>query len=938
MITMFQSKLLAVQDFMSKKAPPNYIAGLGRGATGFTTRSDIGPAREASDVSIDKPLPGVKEATDPYAEQQNSDDGQETFQDPNGETGLFSTAPYEADDEEADRVYESIDMKLDERRRARRESRERQELEKYRRERPKIHQSFTELKRALSTVTEEEWSAIPEVGDLVRQKGKKLKQPPEKYTPIPSSILLGIANQAAYTNTIDPSQQLRGGFATPFEIKPSGTESAAQSGVITDFTQFGQARDKVLGLRLDKISDSVSGNSTVDPKGYLTDLNSIVLKTDSEINDIKKARLLLKSVITTNPKHASGWLAASRLEEFAGKPGAAREVIARGCEECPTSEDVWLEAARLNTRDNAKVILAKAIQHVPLSIKIWLRASELETEISNKKRVLIRALEFIPNSLKLWKEVVSLEADTEDARILLYRATQCVPQAVELWLALVRLETYDVAKKLLNDARRVNPTSREIWITAAKLEETQGNTNVVQTLISRALHSLRKMGATMDRDPWIKDAETAEREGYDATCEAIIKEVIDMGLNEDELKHTWMEDAENCIKNGSISTARYIYSHALSVFPAKKGIWRRAAQLEKQHGTRESFEEILERAVRYCPQAEILWLMHAKEKWLAGDIPSARQLLSDAFEANPNSESIWLAAIKLEVETGEHERARKLLSSARSKAGTVRVWMKSAVLERQLKNYETSLELLDRAIELFPDFDKLYMIKGQIEYEELQLPDTARKTYSNAVKVVPKSITLWLLAARLEIKENSKVKARAILEKARIMNPKSPELWAEAVRVELSSNNYAMAKTFISKALQECPTSGLLLSEFILMEPRPKRRTLAAEALKRSENAPEVIVTIAKLFASERKIEKARNWFSRAAKTNPDWGDCWAWWMRFELDHGTEESRRTLIDSCVAAEPRHGEYWQSFSKDIHKNFKDTEDILKAIALSLPSVI
>ena len=26
-------------------APINYVAGLGRGATGFTTRSDIGPAR-----------------------------------------------------------------------------------------------------------------------------------------------------------------------------------------------------------------------------------------------------------------------------------------------------------------------------------------------------------------------------------------------------------------------------------------------------------------------------------------------------------------------------------------------------------------------------------------------------------------------------------------------------------------------------------------------------------------------------------------------------------------------------------------------------------------------------------------------------------------------------------------------------------------------------
>jgi len=32
-------------SFLSTQPPPGYIAGLGRGATGFTTRSDIGPAR-----------------------------------------------------------------------------------------------------------------------------------------------------------------------------------------------------------------------------------------------------------------------------------------------------------------------------------------------------------------------------------------------------------------------------------------------------------------------------------------------------------------------------------------------------------------------------------------------------------------------------------------------------------------------------------------------------------------------------------------------------------------------------------------------------------------------------------------------------------------------------------------------------------------------------
>lgn len=51
-------------------------------------------------------------------------------------------------------------------------------------------------------------------------------------------------------------------------------------------------------------------------QGYLTDMKSIKISSDAEISDIKKARLLLKSVTSTNPRHAPGWIAAARLEEL----------------------------------------------------------------------------------------------------------------------------------------------------------------------------------------------------------------------------------------------------------------------------------------------------------------------------------------------------------------------------------------------------------------------------------------------------------------------------------------------------------------------------------------------------------------------------------------------------------------------------------------------
>lgn len=107
----------------------------------------------------------------------------------------------------------------------------------------------------------------------------------------------------------------------------------------------------ILLLTWVKMSAGIASSGTatsVDPKGYLTSLDSVIIKSDAEIGDIKRARLLFDSLIKSNPKHAPGWIAAACLEEHAGKMVAARKLIKQGCENCPKSEDVWLEAARLH--------------------------------------------------------------------------------------------------------------------------------------------------------------------------------------------------------------------------------------------------------------------------------------------------------------------------------------------------------------------------------------------------------------------------------------------------------------------------------------------------------------------------------------------------------------------------------------------------------------
>ncbi|WFD26003.1 U4/U6 x U5 tri-snRNP complex subunit Prp1 [Malassezia nana] len=876
--------------FLSMQAPAGYVAGLGRGASGFTTRSDIGPAREGPSADI------VAAARARRGEEDDEED--ERFQDPEEETALFATSVYEKDDEEADKIWDSVDRHMEERRRKQREAREAAEREALRQSQPKIQAQFADLKRNLSTVSEEEWASLPEPGNLTgkRRKAASLREGRDNRSYVmPDRVLLSARNQNEMQNTA---------------VDPDGT--------VSSLTEIGEARNKVFSHQLDQASSqsamATSGlSSTIDPKGYLTELSGVSVKSSAEIGDIKKARSLLDSVIRTNPKHAPGWIAAARLEEVAGKMAVARKVIAQGCEQCPRSEDVWLESARLNSVDHAKVILARAIQYLSQSVSIWLKAMELERDVESKKRVLRKALEHIPHSVKLWKELVNLEESPQDARVLLAGAVEAVPLSVELWLALARLSPPAEAKSVLNRARRTIPTSHEIWIAAARLleEEEGGDSSHIDRTMAAAVASLSKAGALLSRDQWLREAEQADKEHSPLTCAAIVKATLHLDLEAEDRRRVWVEDAQTCVEHGRIATARAILQCALDEFPDALEIWRQAATLERVHGTSASLQALLEQGVQRCPRAESLWLLYADDLQRVHDVDGARTVLSRAFDANLGSESISLAAAKLEASVGELERAHALLARARTDVSTERVWATSIELYERQQAWDKALHLCQQALSLFPKSATLHVMHGRL-YESQGQVAQAREAYAAGRAACADDVRLWVLSSRLEESAHLSIRARALLEKGRQILPTSDVLWAESAAVELRAGNAAQAKTLLSRGLQACPTSGRLMSEAIWLEPRPSRKTRAAEALRRSGDSPHVICTVARLFWDDGKHVQARDWFSKTVQAARTWGDAWAWWFAFEETQTDGESQRTqLLDKIDKAEPREGDVWET---------------------------
>ncbi|KAL4885366.1 PRP1 splicing factor, N-terminal-domain-containing protein [Aspergillus karnatakaensis] len=935
------------KDFLSQPAPENYVAGLGRGATGFTTRSDLGPAREGptpeqiqAALAKRAQLLGAAPPT-AYGASREKGKGEEKpveeeeddrFQDPDNEVGLFAYGQFDQEDDEADRIYREVDEKMDRRRKVRREAREIQEREEYERKNPKIQQQFVDLKRSLASVSEDEWANLPEVGDLTG-KNRRTKQNlrmQQRFYAVPDSVLANARDSAQFETTVaDDGSQADAGTADSVD------------GMITNFANISAARDKVLQVRLDQAAMGSSGNpgsgsaTSIDPKGYLTSLTQSELKAgELEVGDVKRVRVLLESVTRTNPKHAPGWIALARLEELAGRIVTARNVIAKGCELSPKSEDAWLENIRLNEGHNAKVIAANAIKNNDRSTRLWIEAMRLETEPRAKKNVLRQAILHIPQSVTIWKEAVNLEEDPADARLLLAKAVEMIPLSVELWLALARLETPENAQKVLNAARKAVTTSHEIWIAASRLQEQMGTFSKVNVM-KRAIQSLARENAMLKREEWIAEAEKCEEEGAVLTCGAIIRETLGWGLDEDDdRKDIWMDDAKTSIARGKYETARAIYAYALRVFVNRKSIWVAAADLERNHGTKEALWQVLEKAVEACPQSEELWLQLAKEKWQSGEIDDARRVLGRAFSQNPNNEDIWLAAVKLEADAQQTDQARELLSTARREAGTDRVWIKSVAFERQLGNIDDALDLANQGLQQFPKADKLWMMKGQIYESQNKFPQ-AREAYGTGTRACPKSVPLWLLAARLEEKAGAVVRARSVLDRARLAVPNSPELWTESVRVERRANNIPQAKVLMARALQEVPSSGLLWSESIwYLEPRAQRKARSLEAIKKVDSDPILFITVARIFWGERRLEKAMTWFEKAIVSNSDLGDAWAWYYKFLLQHGTDDKRADVVSKCILSEPKHGEVWQSIAKEPANAYKSTEEVLKLVADSL----
>lgn len=210
--------------------------------------------------------------------------------------------------------------------------------------------------------------------------------------------------------------------------------------------------------------------------------------------------------------------------------------------------------------------------------------------------------------------------------------------------------------------------------------------------------------------------------------------------------------------------------------------------------------------------------------------------------------------------------------------------MKVAISERRRGNMDMALKIIDTALLKYPEFAKFYMMQGQIHEAQGNVSE-ARAAYLLGTQNCPENAALWILAANMDGPEA----ARELLDTSRRFNPFNEILWAESAAVERRIDGDEQAMAMVVRGLQRCLTSGLLWSLSIILTTQSAKQARFVEALQTLPGDPHILCSVARHFWAQNKSMQARNFFTRIFQNNnnEDLGDLWAWWLKFERDHGT---------------------------------------------------
>ena len=909
------------------KPPPGYIPGLGRGAVGFTTRMDLGPNRNIENFQYlnEKNLNN-------YIDPSNNNkiekfQAQLIKQKLSNDEKLFNNELMDDEDKDANEQYNFFDKYMSERNK---NNKFKIENNKNNKARISIKQTFSDLKLNLKKMSDLDWENIPEVKDFSKKRKKK-----ERYIPMTDNEILSALNDT---------------------ITPLNLDNNTNS--ISKLENLSSAKNSYLQIMLDKTNNNINNNNnSIDAINYFSELsninnqNKLINYNKSEIQDIKKTKLLLNNLILTNQNNPSSWLALARLEELDGKVEEARKVILNSLKIITNNEDLWLEAARLLPINKSIEVLLKGLTYLKKSEKLWLTLINYEKDKNKQKEYLKFALENVTSSEKLWKKLIDNEKDDIDkTKEILYKAIKYLPNSIEMWLALAKLETYEKSKKILENAIDLNKNSYDLYIHLAILEETkEKNEEKILNVLNNAFEYFNKNNIKISNEEWIKESIKCEKINCIITAKNIIKLCIQNNYNNNykEIKKIFLKFINLCEKEGCLECIINIYLCILETNNYEDTLlWLNLINFLKNYEKKNEIQNIIKLALDLCKknkQKETFSLLYAKYLLKEENITNSINFLTEYYNKF-KSTNIIIALIKLYNLQKNYDKSFELLKKNLDIKYDERLHMYLINQYRLIKDYQNSLNECDNLLNKNKYNYKIYLIKSQIHIESNNNIEESINILKECIKIIPDQPIIYIELSKyiLLLNDNNISESRTILEKGlSIKNNENNELiWINLIELELKNNNIKIAKKILSRAINKFNIIykekkikyTILLSYSIKFEDNNNRQSKAIDYLQLFNNDAYIMYTIGNIYSSLNDIINSRKWYENALRENKDIGDIWLFYYKSELDLNYEENKEEYLNNILKrfedSEPRHGILWPKIKKNIKNWNKNVKDILK----------
>lgn len=922
-------------SFLDQEPPPGYIAGIGRGATGFVTQADLGTGRKLPIVTFE-------------SKSTNADHNEAQDEDFNTEPGQFEDAQFDLkpafsgadkEDQEADAIYDEVEKYLEKKRKKKNKGQNPKtasdsgvvtKIESTDKSILSIAEQFEDVKEGLASVSKEEWENLPESGDFTR-RNKRLRtelQEQQRFYRNSDMIALSLKESGATDFALDEvNEQVEN------NIEGTKVESDGSGKNDVNLLEVSRTKDRLLEYQIKLGNQKVSAE--VDKNEYLEDLKPA---SKYNIGDYKKTRRLFTKLRETNPYSPQNWIASARLEYDAQKISRAKFLIQEGCERCPKSEEIWLTNLEFNSNDlqACKVIVADAIKYNFRSLKLWLKAVELENDNLSKVRILRKALELQPKVSTLWLEIIKYEEDKKVSIKMLQKATELIPDSLELWTALAELQDVNDSILTLTNSVKFLPkeTRYQVWIIIAKLEEERSLNEVkIDKFISKGFDLL---DGSANFEEWFKQAKICEEEKHILTCRSIIFKLLSAitDINIDSLISLAKVERINDNKEISSSILFFITSN----YPDNINSWLELLKLKKETFEYRELSLTYEMAISALPRNADLYLMYAEDRMkLDHDEEKIRSILADALEKLPQDERIWTYTIKFETKFGGTTIVRELFENCLNTLSdpSVQIWLDRIDFECKLDNFEVALEISTTALLRYPDESLLYLQKGKI-YESINDFEKARMVYNTGIKMCKNNETLYIHLAHLyETKLKNVIKSRSLLDEALTKHTASDCLHHSRIFLELRTGNKNHAERLLSKALNLVPSSAILWRDNIELAPKQQAKNIYAMALKKTNEAPLVILTIAKDLWKKGKVEKANKFFKACIERDALYGDAYIYFYAFLLKFGSKEEMKDLEKELSQKfELLYGVYWADLIKENEKKRLSHIQLVREAAFTL----